>query len=251
MRRFEYLKLVFSKALSKYGMLKTLFGIGLTILFVLNQEAGKYLTETWKGVSLPWALLITTVIFGFFFFDVSFEIAKSFLNPTLQITSDSGDPFEHFIESYPLTFVNDSPAEKPKSWPMKLFRIQLENLGGQTIRNIEVRLKSIEPKPDYLHVPLNLRKMHDHPEEGAPLQTSFDLAPYDKAYFDVLQLDIGTNITNGELEITHTVKEINAHIPRKNYKLTVEAVGHNTQPTENTFNLNLDDLNNPTFQEEA
>lgn len=252
MSKFKYLNLVFDKALSKYGKLKTYSGIGITILLVLSQEAAKYLIDNWKGIPLPWAILISTLIFFYFFFSVSFEIAKTSLIPKLQITSGSGIPFEHVFEnSPPISFIGGSHTSKSISWQVKLFRIQLENLGGQIIKNIQVRLKSIEPEATDLHVPLSLRKMHDHPKKGMPLQTVFELPPGDKAYFDVLQLKIGKITTGGEIEVTHTVLEIPSHIPRKDYRFTIEAIGHNTQPTENTFKLNLDDLNNSTFQIDA
>ena len=247
MSKNEYLKLIFDKALSRYGKVKTYCLLGLGLIFTFNQPAGKYIEESWDGIPPPWAILISTVIFVYFFIGISFELTKNSLIPKLQLTSGSGTPFEHDFEYGPgIFFIGDSSPMK--SCPGRLFRIQLKNSGGQMVRDVQLRLKSIEPKPSNLHVPLNLKKMHDNPDDHKSFQSSFNLSPGAEEYFDILQMDLKQNLDEGEIEITHITQGVDNFIPKKNYTLTIEATGDRTQPIEKIFKLIMDDPNNPIFE---
>ncbi len=245
MEKPEYLKKVFDEALTRYGRAKTYCLLALTVLFNFNQPIAQLIETTWEGVPLPWSLLSTSLIFGYFFFQVSFDLAKNHLTSQFEIISGAIDPFVHNFDGHPI--VVNLGSNRP-SWPMRLFRVRLKNLSGQTIRDAQLKLKSIDPKPSSLHVPLNLKKMHDNPSDRKSYQSFFTLPPGGKEYFDVMQLEVGKSNPSSQIEVTHIVQGVYSHIPKQEYEVTLEATGDNTPPVERTFRLTLDDPNEPIFE---
>ena len=245
MKKREYLKRVFDEALARYGKAKTYFLLCLAVLFNFNRPIAQTIETTWDGIPLQWSLLFTALIFGYFFFQVSFDLAKNYLLPQLEITSGVDAPFVHNFQGHPPGYILGA---KIPSWPMRLFRVRLKNLSGQTIREVQLRLKSIDPKPASMHPPLNLKKMHDNPSDRKSYKNSFTIPPGGDEYFDVMQLEVGQNDLSAQIEVTHIIQGVDQHIPMQNYEVTIEATGDSTPPLESTFRLMLDDPKNPVFE---
>jgi hypothetical protein len=180
--------------------------------------------------SIIWALIVCLFFLGLAPYRLHSEIAKEVEKSRLDI----GKLQEAQKPRLAITFQSrDSYVqETPQSL---LYRVSVQNLSATTsIESVFAELTNIKPhRPSYL--PLRLHLMNDNPHMGQDHQQSFDLAPSEEKFLDLIELyKISPEI---KFLIKHSARNVPYDLASTPEALTVVARGKNCPSVTAEFAL--------------
>jgi len=119
--------------------------------------------------------------------------------------------------------VDQSQAAHTSGW-LYIYRIALVNSDDSTLRNVEVKLTSLEKKPQNFHA-IGSHLILRHDRAGT---TNFNVYPTkDPQFMDAIFVDVFRFFLGPEgysfLNVTSLPEDINRHIPVDNYDVKIMA----------------------------
>jgi hypothetical protein len=166
-------------------------------------------TDTW----IFWIAFV-----GFCLWAIHLYLRPNLRNGKLSVLIREGEPWVQVDPGI------DQSQAPPTSGRLYTYRIALINSGDSTVRNVEVKLTSLEKKPENFHaIGSHLKLRHD--QAGT---TNFNVYPtkdpqfLDAMFVDVFQLFLGPK-GSSFLSITSLSEDRNRHLPVDKYEVKILA----------------------------
>jgi hypothetical protein len=139
----------------------------------------------------------------------------------------------------------------------RLFRISIQNLGGEVVKNCSVKMVSmVDANGVHSAYPgIHFKRRHDNPPDviNRPHEQSFDIRPNDHEDIDIVELEEKT--PNSMLVMKYALKghssmTVNNCLPRTfcPQSLTLKVVADNSMPVEESFQFYVDDAGYLRFE---
>ena len=163
-----------------------------------------------------WVFWIAFV--GFCVWAIHLYVRTNIRNGTLSVMIREGEPWVQVNPG-----IDQSQAAHTNGW-LYTYRIALVNSENSTIRNVEVKLTSLEKKPQNFHaIGSHLKLRHDR--VGT---TNFNVHPTkDPQFMDAIFVDVFRFFLGPEgcsfLNVTSLPEDINRHIPVDKYDVKIMA----------------------------
>ena len=220
----------------------------LGLLTIINQQLVKLVTDTWQGIPYWIGFIVLATLFTYGFLKANYDEFCRFeeqvaglqdrLEPQLELVFD--------VDRFPSSRMEWIDPIRPGNVTVRLYRVAVRNVSMATIDDVKVSVEDFHPQGARF-LPIELRFMHDHSEDGQLSRQGFTLNPDEVRFADVASKQLTTH-PHSEIQLRYAVPNVPNTIPPRRYTLRLRATGRNVPSYPTQFIMDVDENGGLIFE---